>query len=511
MIVQLFNDNGKPLETVGRKAKGPKSSGIWQPSYRKESFILSRIIISFVITLVLILSPAVGQFINQQTSLLQQSSYIASTNNPDEETNTLEANAGLKDSDEVLPDEEETLAPKAGPEAENNTTVEIDTTPVPVESVRPVPVVEAPEEPGATPTVEATPKVTETPVVKATPKSTEAPKVRSTSKAKPTAKATEAPKARSTTTATAESPKSAPVEPKAPSAPAPTEAPAVATPAPTEAPAVATPAPTEAPKVTDPPKTPVESSAPPKESAPVSNDNVFDTSKVSSGNIGVRYNNTSGKRLKLMIQNESSSEAYNLDGKGSLETFPLKFGNGEYTVSIMENTEGSKYRRVLSEKFQVSVADKNSIYLGSIQMINWNTGMSAIQKAADLTSGVSGDEAKLKKIYNFVVSNIRYDVAKLGTLPSTYVPSVNDTYSSKSGICYDFASLTGAMLRSVGIPTKLVMGYAGGVSGYHSWNEVYIDGNWITVDTSYDSQMNEAGASYSMKKSKSSYSTSKSY
>lgn len=205
------------------------------------------------------------------------------------------------------------------------------------------------------------------------------------------------------------------------------------------------------------------------------------------------------------------SDPYDLDGKGSLETFPLKLGNGEYTVSIMENTEGSKYRRVLSEKFQVSVADKNSIYLTSIRMISWNSGMSAIQKAADLTSGVSGDEAKLKKIYNYVVSNIRYDAAKLGTLPTTYVPSVSDIYSSKSGICYDFASLTGAMLRSVGIPTKLVMGYADGVTGYHSWNEVYIDGKWVTVDTSYDSQMHEAGASYSMIKSKSSYSSKKSY
>ncbi|NLC43153.1 MAG: hypothetical protein GX783_02590 [Clostridiales bacterium] len=482
---------------------------------------MSRIVISFVITLVLILSPALGQVINQQTALLRQSSYVESTDNHNQEATKAEVNAGLKSSDEVLAVVEATEAQKAETRTEVLATPEETPVSKPEKSLRALPTAEVSEEPEETEEpskVDATPKTTKSPRIDATPKAADAstakPATKATEKPKinPTPKVTEAPKARSTAKAT-ESPKpssaaTARPEPtkSAPATTAPTKAPVVSTPQPTDPPKA-----TEAPKATDPPKAPVESSAPPKESAPVSNDKVFDTSKVSSGNIGVRYNNTSGKRLKLMIQNGSSSEAYNLDGKGSLETFPLKFGNGEYTISVMENTEGKKYRNVLSEKVKVSVADKNSIYLGSIQMINWNSNMSAIKKADQLTSGVSGDEAKLKKIYNFVVSNIRYDSAKLGTLPSTYVPSVNDTYSSKSGICYDFASLTGAMLRSVGIPTKLIMGYADGVNGYHAWNEVYIDGKWVTVDTSYDSQMNEAGASYSMKKSKSSYSTSKSY
>ena len=212
-----------------------------------------------------------------------------------------------------------------------------------------------------------------------------------------------------------------------------------------------------------------------------------------------------------MVEKGDSRYTYNLEGKGSLETFPLQSGNGEYKVSIMENTEGNKYKFVLTEKISVSAGNSNSAYLGSIQMINWNTGMSAIKKAASLTEGLSNDEAKVKKIYNYVVNNIRYDYDKLNNLPSNYIPSIDSTYKSKSGICYDFASLTAAMLRSVGIPTKLVMGYADGVTGYHSWNEVYMGGKWVTIDTSYDSQMRENGASYSMKKSKSKYQTSKVY
>jgi len=212
-----------------------------------------------------------------------------------------------------------------------------------------------------------------------------------------------------------------------------------------------------------------------------------------------------------MIEKGDSRYTYNLAGDGSLETFPLQSGNGEYTVSIMENTEGNKYRYVLTEKITVKAKDENSPYLGSVQMIKWSSNMAPIKKAKELTSGAGSDDAKVKKIYNFVVSNIRYDKDKLDKLPSTYVPNIESTYKTKSGICYDFASLTAAMLRSVGIPTKLVKGYADGVKGYHAWNEVYMGGKWVVIDTSYDAQMRENGASYSMIKSKSKYQAKKVY
>ena len=36
------------------------------------------------------------------------------------------------------------------------------------------------------------------------------------------------------------------------------------------------------------------------------------------------------------------------------------------------------------------------------------------------------------------------------------------------------------MLRAQGIPTKLVIGYAGNV--YHAWNSVLIDGEYMRLD-----------------------------
>jgi transglutaminase-like putative cysteine protease len=72
-------------------------------------------------------------------------------------------------------------------------------------------------------------------------------------------------------------------------------------------------------------------------------------------------------------------------------------------------------------------------------------------------------------------------------------------------MCYDFSSLFASMLRSVNIPAKLVKGYGSKVEGYHAWNEVYLDGKWQTVDTSFDAQMAQNKQSFSMYKDSSKY------
>ncbi len=240
---------------------------------------------------------------------------------------------------------------------------------------------------------------------------------------------------------------------------------------------------------------------------------IFDLSQISSGILGIRYLNPTNKRVRLLIDKEGTRYTYNLKGDNSLESFPLQSGNGDYKVSIMENTQGTKYRFVLTEIIQMKLNEANKLYLGSIQMINWNENMAAINKAKELTAGTEKDAEKIKAVYEFVVRTIKYDYDKLNNLPSTYLPIIDDTLKTQKGICYDFASLTASMLRSQGIPTKLVMGYAEGVSGYHAWNEIYVEstGKWLVVDTSTDSQLLARKASYSMEKSSKLYQKVKEY
>lgn len=210
------------------------------------------------------------------------------------------------------------------------------------------------------------------------------------------------------------------------------------------------------------------------------------TDQVSKNIIRIKLTSHNGKKLKVMIVNGSAQATYDLPAISGYQAFPLNLGKGTYKISVLENISGTSYKYVTSKTVSVNTAS-NAAYLISTSEISFNSSMAPIKLAASLTSGKTTSK-KVQAVYNWVVKNVRYDYAK--NPPAGYVPSIVSTYNTKKGICYDFAALFAAMLRSQGVPTKLVKGYADKVSGYHAWNEVYVDGKWYTVDTSYDAQVN---------------------
>lgn len=240
---------------------------------------------------------------------------------------------------------------------------------------------------------------------------------------------------------------------------------------------------------------------------------VFNTAQLDSGIIKVAYTTDTDKKLKVLVQKNEKSIAYNLKNDGTVESFPLQFGNGEYKVSVMENLEGTKYKYVSTEDVSLSLDDQKDVYLASVQNINWNEDMAAIKKAAELTKDLTSDEEKVKAIYTYIVSNFKYDYDKLSKLKYDYLPNIDSTLATNEGICYDYSSTFAAMLRSQGIPTKLVKGNAKNVNGYHAWNEIYNSqtGNWDIIDTTYDSQMKAAKAKYTMIKKSSDYTKANEY
>lgn len=234
---------------------------------------------------------------------------------------------------------------------------------------------------------------------------------------------------------------------------------------------------------------------------------VFNTAQLDSGIIKVACSTETDKKLKVMVEKGDRKISYNLKNDGTVESFPLQFGNGEYRVSVMENLEGTKYRYLSTEDVNLSLNDQNDVYLASVQNINWNEDMAAIKKAKELTKDLKSEQEKVEAVYKYIVANFKYDYDKLSKLSNDYLPDIDSTLESKEGICYDFASTLAAMLRSQGIHTKLVKGYAKNVNGYHAWNEVYNSetGNWNIIDATYDSQMKAAKAKYKMTKNSDEY------
>lgn len=224
----------------------------------------------------------------------------------------------------------------------------------------------------------------------------------------------------------------------------------------------------------------------------------LNTQYIDTGILSVQYRVPTSKPTKIMIENGSERVFYSLLSDRTEESFPLNMGDGQYKISILEQVSGNQYRSIKTETLQVSLKDSTSLYLGSVQEIRWNEDMEAIKKAAELTEGLTTDLEKVQAIYQYVISNVSYEYAKIPTLTSSYLPDVDQTFYSNQGICYDYASLFAAMARSIDIPTRMAKGYAPGIDEYHAWNEVLIDGEWKTIDTTMDAAYYQAGHSTQM-------------
>ena len=225
----------------------------------------------------------------------------------------------------------------------------------------------------------------------------------------------------------------------------------------------------------------------------------IDTDGIDSGVVTVAYQSSNSKNIKVMIEKGNNKYTYDLTSEGSKENFPLQMGNGDYKVSVLENISGNRYSYLKTKTVNLKLNDEDSLFLNSIQNINWNHNGAAAKKAAQLTKDLKDDKTKVEAIYNYIVKNFSYDFAKLTNLQPGYVPDIEDTLNAKKGICYDYASLFASMTRSLGIPCKLIKGYAKNVTGYHAWNEVKLNGKWVVIDTTYDLQV-KTKATYTMEK-----------
>lgn len=105
--------------------------------------------------------------------------------------------------------------------------------------------------------------------------------------------------------------------------------------------------------------------------------------------------------------------------------------------------------------------------------------------AQSLVKDGMNDVEILKAFYTYVTEHITYDYDKADSVEAGYLPDVDETLQSGTGICFDYAALTAAMLRSQDIPCKLEIGYSGDIK--HAWIDVYIQNKgWVTKAISFD-------------------------
>lgn len=169
---------------------------------------------------------------------------------------------------------------------------------------------------------------------------------------------------------------------------------------------------------------------------------------------------------------------YFLESKEEWTAFPLTAGDGAYLILAFEDIGNGQYASLFSYPLDVSLENEFLPFLYPNQYVDFTGKSAAVSLAASLTEDAQTDLDALRALYEYVVSTLTYDNEKAATVESGYLPDIDETLQTKTGICFDYASLLTAMLRSLSIPTRLAIGYSGDVK--HAWVDVYIESTgWV--------------------------------
>lgn len=204
----------------------------------------------------------------------------------------------------------------------------------------------------------------------------------------------------------------------------------------------------------------------------------IDVSNAAQGYVMACYNGSAAKANIQLTGPDGINYKYFLPPSEDWVSLPLSGGSGTYAVDAYENIVDTRYAVLFKETLEVQLENDLLPFLYPNQFVDFNAGSRCVEKASQTVADAADDLEAVAAIYHYVVENTVYDQQKADTVPSGYLPDVDETLESGTGICFDFASLTAAMLRSQNIPARLEIGYSGQV--YHAWISVYTaETGWI--------------------------------
>jgi len=209
-------------------------------------------------------------------------------------------------------------------------------------------------------------------------------------------------------------------------------------------------------------------------------DAMIDLSSVSEGYVAVSA--VSDTRLKLQVIKDDITYNYDMASDGTPSIFPLQCGNGSYRFRFMKNVTENKYTELYAAVCDVTLADEFQPFLRPNDYVPYKEDSACVKKAASLAEGAGDELEVVSAVYDYICTAVTYDAEKARSVQSGYLPDPDETMATGQGICFDYASLAAAMLRSQGIPTKVIFGYVSPDDLYHAWNMFYTGKTgWVTV------------------------------
>lgn len=203
----------------------------------------------------------------------------------------------------------------------------------------------------------------------------------------------------------------------------------------------------------------------------------IDYSNSSEGYIIIKYTGSSDKVKVQLTGSNQVTYTYNITSD-SETVLPLSADSGNYNITVFERIGADQYSTCYMEDININIANTFGPFLYPNQYVNFNANTQAVSKAASIAKNATCELEAVALIYDYVINNVTYDKEEASNVETSYLPDVDEVMSTGKGICFDYAALMSAMLRSLGIPTRLEIGYA--KDAYHAWISVYTkDQGWI--------------------------------
>ena len=217
-------------------------------------------------------------------------------------------------------------------------------------------------------------------------------------------------------------------------------------------------------------------------SAEGNEDVLIDLSHCSEGYVSL-YCLTDGK-IKFQVLKDDLTVTYSVV-PGKPQIFPLQSGDGHYDFRAMVNLYDSKYAELYSTGADVVINDPFDPFLRPNQYADYTADSQCVQLASEFAASSGSVPEFINKVFDYICGNITYDAEKAQTVESGYLPDPDSTLNEKQGICFDYACLAASMLRSQGVPTKIIFGYVAPNDIYHAWNMFYTEeGGWQLAEFS---------------------------
>ena len=199
-----------------------------------------------------------------------------------------------------------------------------------------------------------------------------------------------------------------------------------------------------------------------------------DASHTDEGYFMAATTSTKKKKYKLRVVKGDTTLTYDLTSGDDLKVFPLQLGDGTYKVSLYENVSGKSYSQAGAVSLKVSLKDPDSPFLYPNQYVSYTADSPAVKAANELCR----DKSSAKQIYDavcgYMKTSLAYDFVKAATVKAGVLPDVDGCFEKRMGICQDLSAIMVCMLRSQGVPAKLMIGYAD--KFYHAWVVAIVDG-----------------------------------